>query len=433
MKSKLLLTILLAGLSALLAMPVGLATTQGNKSQPGRYTITDLGTLPGGPFSTATNIANNGLITGIAALPDYTQHAVLWQHGQIIDIGTPGAGGPNSGAFSVNERGQISLQAESSATDPNNENFCAYGTGLKCLPFLWQNGVMTPLPLLGGNNGTVGQINSRGEVVGVAENGTVDSTCPPGVAFTGTGPQVLDYEAVIWGPKSGQVRELRPLEGDTVGMALWINDEGQAVGGSGLCSNTVLPPIAFAPHAVLWEKDGSARDLGNLGSAVVNMALAINNHGQVVGGSSKTPDATVFNGTHAFLWTREKGMRDLGTLPGDVASAGGGINDEGVVVGLSAGPDGGIRAFVWKDGVMTDLNTLVTADSPLFLLSAGVINSSGEIVGFGVTEAGEVHGFLATPTNDGHGERHKGTRADLSDDARKALRQLRFGPFGSRR
>src|ERR1051326_3596049 len=134
MKSRLLLTILLVGLSALLAMPVGLATTQANKSQLGRYSVTDLGTL-GGAFSQATNIADNGLITGIAALPDGTQHAVLWQRGQIIDIGTPGAGGPNSGAFGVNERGQASLQAESSAPDPNNENFCGYGTGLKCLPY----------------------------------------------------------------------------------------------------------------------------------------------------------------------------------------------------------------------------------------------------------------------------------------------------------
>jgi hypothetical protein len=57
-----------------------------------------------------------------------------------------------------------------------------------------------PLPTLGGNNGTVGQINNLGEVAGIAENSTRDPECPPGVAFTGTGPQVLDFEAVIWGP-----------------------------------------------------------------------------------------------------------------------------------------------------------------------------------------------------------------------------------------
>ncbi len=33
---------------------------------------------------------------------------------------------------------------------------------------------------------------------------------------------------------------------------------------------------------------------------------------------------------------------------------------------------------------MTDLNTLVPADSPLYLLFADSVNSSGEIAGFGV-------------------------------------------------
>jgi probable HAF family extracellular repeat protein len=60
---------------------------------------------------------------------------------------------------------------------------------------------------------------------------------------------------------------------------------------------------------------------------------------------------------------------------------------------------GNLRAFIWWNGTMTDLNTLVPADSPLYLLFAGGINSSGEIVGFGATSSGDVHGFLLTPRN----------------------------------
>lgn len=41
-------------------------------------------------------------------------------------------------------------------------------------------------------------------------------------------------------------------------------------------------------------------------------------------------------------------------------------------------------AFLWKDGVMTDLNALIPSDSPLYLLAAFWINDSGEIAGFGV-------------------------------------------------
>src|ERR1022692_420275 len=222
-----------------------------------RYTVTDLGTLRGGTFSQSTALSNNSIVSGLSTVADGTQHAVLWYQGRIIDISKPGLLGPNSGAFGINVSGQAEIQAESLAKDPNNENFCAYGTGLKCLPFFWQGGRMAPLPLLGGNNGTVGQINNLGEVAGFAENSTRDPECPHGVSVTGTGPQVLDYEAVIWGTRQGEIRVLSPLPDDTVGMALGINDRGQAVGASGRCANTILPPFAAGPHAVLWERDGS--------------------------------------------------------------------------------------------------------------------------------------------------------------------------------
>src|SRR5438105_13558965 len=98
---------------------------------------------------------------------------------------------------------------------------------------------MSQLPLLGGNNGAAGPINIRGEAVGIAENSTRDPECPSTSAVNGTGPYVLDFEAAIWGPGPGQVGELRPLPGDSVGMAVWISDTGQAVGSSGRCANTI--------------------------------------------------------------------------------------------------------------------------------------------------------------------------------------------------
>jgi probable HAF family extracellular repeat protein len=416
-------------------------------AQTPRYSIIELGPL-GGTFSQAFFMNNNRLVGGVSTVRDGTQHAAFWGLGLKMDIGAPGL---NSAAFGFNQFGQATVQTETSAKDPNNENFCGYGTGLKCLPAVWQGGVMTVLPTLGGNNGTVGPVNNRGEVIGIAENSTRDPECPPGVAFTGTGPQVLDFEAVIWGPGQGQIRQLRPLPGDTVGVALWINDNGQAVGASGRCANTMLPPISYGPHAVLWEKDGSATDLGNLGGAAVNMGLAVNNQGQVVGTSSLTAQSTVFLGSHAFLWTKATGMQDLGTLPGDVASAGLGINDSGEVVGVSDDKDGNPRAFLWQKGVMTDLNTLVPANSPLYLLFAEVINASGEIAGFGAVKSTcmgdpnlcETHAFLATPNSGAAGRESEEPAAQggtsesgqfaLSEDVRKLLRErLPLGRFGTR-
>ena len=44
---------------------------------------------------------------------------------------------------------------------------------------------------------------------------------------------------------------------------------------------------------------------------------------------------------------------------------------------------------------MIDLNTLLPANSPIYALVAQLINSSGEIVGFGVNASGQTHAFLA--------------------------------------
>ena len=310
---------------------------------------------------------------------------------------------------------------------------------------------MTQLRLLGGNNGAAGPINSRGEVAGIAENSTRDPECPSAPAVNGTGPQVLDFEAVIWGPRQGQIRELRPLPGDSVGMALWINDNGEAVGISGRCANTIVPPIAVGPHAVLWNKDGSVHDLGSLGGTVNtsllgvgNAALSINNRDWVVGASALPGNTN----NHAFLWTKQTGMRPLGTLPGYDNSAAGGINDRGDVVGTSYDVNFNLRAFLWQNGVMTDLNALVPASSQMSLWFATAINSRGDIVGFGLTSGGDVHGFLATPCDGNRGDTEsckddaEGAAAEadetterphpvLSEDARKLLQQrLRFSRFG---
>ena len=131
-------------------------------------------------------------------------------------------------------------------------------------------------------------------------------------------------------------------------------------------------------------------------------------------------------------------MRDLGVLPGDFVGAGLAINNNGEVVGPSfsaPGPTSGSpRAFLWQNGVMSDLNSLVPVDSPLYLLLADGINDAGEIAGFGVdTTTGNIHAFLATPCDQNHaltdwckddstgGER---PRLVLSENSRKQLQKL---------
>ena len=262
-----------------------------------------------------------------------------------------------------------------------------FGDQLMCLGFLWRDGVMTALPTLGGNNSLAYQLNDREQVVGVAENTTQDPTCS---AYN------LEAKPVIW--QNGTVQELPTVPGDPDGFGYGINDRGQIVGASGAC-NALVP--ASSLHAVLWSDgpNGGVIDLGNLGGSMFNIAFYINNQRQVVG-MSGVPGGTYW---HAFLWAEDDGMRDLGTLPGDPWSWANNINDKGQAVGTSF-PATGSRAFIWQDGVMTDLNTLISAGSPLYLLEAFGINDRGQIAGFGSLSNGDLRAYLLTPCDENHGD-----------------------------
>src|SRR5882724_10513185 len=200
------LTISMPALTLLtaLVMPIRAA-------QPPRYIVNDLGTLPGGNFSQGSQgNTDNGLVGGVAAVPGGALHAVIWYKGQILDIAKTGLGGPNSLTIDVNDRGQAAGVAETAVAD--SENFCAFFSGFQCLPFVWQNGVMTKLKTLGGPNGGVSVINSRGEMAGVTEDGVADSSC--------IAPVQHDFQAVTW-TANGEIRKLQPLPGDKVGFAFW--------------------------------------------------------------------------------------------------------------------------------------------------------------------------------------------------------------------
>ena len=411
-------------------------------AQPTHYNITDLGTLRNGTVTYATGITNNGLISGHASPPDGTIHPVLWQNGQITDIGIPGLGGQNGIAWAVNERGQAVGQAETSLPEPNGEDPCGSKVlvpsplGTTCVPFLWQNGVMTGLLTLGGNNGVANHINNRGEVAGSAENTTPDTNCPA--------PQVFQFKPVVW-KNNGKIQalptELPTITGDADGLAFGINENGQVVGASGSCTtfdpigNTSLLPL----HALLWGKDGSVTDLKNLGGEFGHSANAVNNLGQVVG-SSDLPGDEEF---HAFLWQNGV-MTDLKTLPGDRHSVALHINDRGEVVGISLDATFTfLHAVLWQNGVSVpvDLNTRILANpAGLYLQLAEAINSSGEIVGFAQTSTGDTHAFLATPSNGAAASESFSPASQAvaspmvaSENARKVLQQrLRFDRFGAR-
>jgi probable HAF family extracellular repeat protein len=349
-------------------------------ANPQHYKLEVLDTL-GGSDATGTGINNKGDVVGGSLLPgDLTGHASLWSKGTVTDLGSLDGGSTSYTFTNPNERDEVSGYSNTPNPDPNGEDFCFIGDHLICLGFLWSHGVMKALPTLGGNNSLAYGVSNGGQVVGVAENTTQDPSC---------GAYNLEAKPVIW--YRGSVQELPTISGDPDGFAYWINDSGQIVGSTGAC-NAQVP--ATSVHAVLWPNGPNSRvvDLGNLGSAIWNIAFYINNKGQVVG-QSGVPGGTYF---HAFLWTDGPSMQDLGTLPGDFYSWANNINSKGQAVGTSFAATRS-RAFIWQNGVMTDLNTLIPPNSPLYLLEAFGINERGQISGFGLLANGELRAYRLTP------------------------------------
>jgi probable HAF family extracellular repeat protein len=369
-----------------------------------RYSVTDLGLQGaiGGPFQ----LLNNGLIAGSAPVAGGAVRASLWYNGLgPIDIGTPGLGGPNSVAFGVNESGVTVGGAETATA--NDTDFCGFkGAGVSpgkvCVPFIFQNGVMTALATLGGKNAYATAVNSMGQPVGLSETATADAnaSCPSNV-----------FKPVAW--QNGVPRQL-PTSGtdihgapfqDANGFAYGINDAGQIVGASGECFPGASPngTTLLPHHALFWDADGTVHDMGNLGGggqvvpSTGNFAVHINNHGQVVGSSDIAGDEFA----HAFSWTKATGMQDLGTLAGDQQSGGIWVNEAGDIVGVSVSFDGGFypRAFLWtKSTGMLDLNSRIPADSKLYLMFGDGVNSRGEIIATAFnSEDNEMHSVLLTP------------------------------------
>jgi probable HAF family extracellular repeat protein len=373
---------------------IGAVPLAAGETAPPSYVVYDTGTL-GGTFSFGSGLSELGWVAGASTTASGALHASLAIPGSVIDLGT--LGGANSAVEwpIKNTHGLIVGISETATADPLGESFsCAAfiaTNGHTCLPFLWRNGTLAALPLLGGNNGFATGINNAGLAVGWAETALHDPSCVT--------PQQLQFEAVEWAPDTAGARILAPLPHDSTSAATAINDAGEVVGISGDCD--VAVGAFSARHAVLWV-NGRAIRLPTLGGEGWNTPMAISNDGIIVGFSDTTGDVAggvLTPNFQAVLWT-PAGIVNLHTLPGDQIAEATGVNDFGQIVGTSFDTSGNPRVFLWQQGTMYDLNTLVQPNAPLYLLETGDINDRGEITGLacvlvGGACGGEIHTFVA--------------------------------------
>ena len=103
------------------------------------------------------------------------------------------------------------------------------------------------------------------------------------------------------------------------------------------------------------------------------------------------------------------------------------MNGQRQIVGQSINADGNSRAFLWQNGVMTDLNTLIPADSNLTLIYANDINDSEEIVGQACVSSGgactgDTPAFLLIPITHGVSGDSTGSTTIIPENIRQQLR-----------
>jgi len=310
-----------------------------------RYEVTGLGTLGGSsPSSEAMDINNAGQIVGFTTTPSGTR-AFRYTNGTMQNLGTLGGA---SWAFGISSDGRVAG--------------CSSMAGGIDRGFLYSGTTMTNLGTLTGSGGSYAyDINDAGQVVGGAT-----SASGTGHAFRYSG---------------GTKTDLGTLPGGDSSEAHGINNLGQIVGSS----YTAAGP----QHAFLYS-GGQMTDLGTLGG-MESSAWRINDAGQIIGRSY-----TSTGREHAFLYTAGA-MIDLGTFGGTRSDALG-INSAGQVVGNAwLQNDSSVRAFLYDQGSLTNLNTLIDPSSGWTLFYANAINDNGLIVGRGLNPQGYSEAFLLTP------------------------------------
>jgi len=356
-------------------------------------------TVLSGAGAQGNSVNDYGLVAGSVTLPDGALHASLWAFGRQLDLGTLGSGAGLSSRVQWPVKNLIGLISGISLTDevdPNREGWsCGFflnNPGFNvCRGFVWDpfHG-MRPLPTLGGTNGFATGTNDLAQTVGWAENTVHDPTC--------TGTQVLQFKPVVWGPLPGQIQALALPAGDTSGAATAINDRGEVVGISGTCGFAIGGPTG--KHAVLW-RDGVPTVLVNPnGAPFWNTPMMIDARGDVVGFAGVPGDAAG-NFTPPFMWTPDQGWVFLPLLEGDIAGAATSVNASRQVVGYSNDAGGNLHPWVYENGKVTNLNSLIEPGTGLAGPIALLFDINDEGVITGSTTTGQA--IVATPVRAGSG------------------------------
>jgi probable HAF family extracellular repeat protein len=296
----------------------------------------------------------------------------------ITNLG--GMGGSESNAFAINAGGTAVGWAETPTGSyqafVSNNGGALQNLSAPSASDIYAYGI-------NGSGTVAGTAYVNGQPHGLIWNGS--TLVDLGAGTYGTG--INDAGAVVGGNgaaflySNGVLEDLGTLPGGAWSAAYGVNDAGTVVGygtlASGIC------------RGFIWTASGGMTPIGTFGGAN-SYANAVNAGGEVVG------EASLASGYENAFVDIGGVMKDLGTLAGGNSWAYG-INDSGSIVGYSWSPTGANpTAFLYSNGSMVDLNSLLPTGSGWQLLEAYGINDSGDIVGSGLFD-GVASSFLLTP------------------------------------
>ena len=291
---------------------------------------------------------------------------------QIADLGSLGGG--NSAAFGINASGAaVGASRTVSGIDVAFRNNDAL------------------LNSLAATRSTAAAINDSGMIAGTVfgpsgaqavlwSNGQASAIAGPGSYAMG-----VNNSGWATGSAQGSAFRWNGVALEILNLGYW--SAGYAINASGAIAG--YAEITFGRFtAFLW--DGSNITLLPPVGGRSSYAMAVNDDGVVAGSSTNQAGYS-----RATMW-QDGAARDLGTL-GGVASFASGIDASGSVVGSSFDHSNSYtRAFLYQNGTMLDLNSLLLSPAGWLLTAAYGINGSGQIVGTGIYQ-GEYRAFRLDP------------------------------------
>jgi probable HAF family extracellular repeat protein len=207
--------------------------------------------------------------------------------------------------------------------------------------------------MLDGTQSWGADINNDGVVVGTVE------LSPPSAY-----PRV--YRSFIYSPNgSPQIRYLGGLQGYPSSSAAAVNNNGQVVGTCYDEQGINYKPFLYA--------NGQVQDFSGLENVC---AFDINDSQTIIGCQGSVSSGETSSGM--FIWS--EGVSTPIPINGFAYA----INIQGLVTGSAMYPNGQNYGFLYRAGVVFDLNN-ITSGAPVHIYGADDINDYGHIIAWGLT------------------------------------------------